>query len=65
MDVDVIPVVASQFVCESYPVNNKTLALCVSQSGETADTIVAADKLIREARNADKMYMKLIGITED
>ena len=45
LDVDVIPVVASQFVCESYPVNNKTLALCVSQSGETADTIVAADKL--------------------
>ena len=30
------------------------------------DTIVAADKLIREARNADKMYMKLIsGITEE
>ncbi len=28
------------------------------------DTIVAADKLLREARNADKMYMKLIGIKE-
>ncbi len=45
LDVDVIPVVASQFVCENYPINNKTLALLVSQSGETADTIIAGEKL--------------------
>lgn len=45
VDVDILPVVASQFVCESYPINNKTLAFCVSQSGETADTVIAAEKL--------------------
>lgn len=45
MDVDVIPVVASEFVYDNYPVDERTLAFCISQSGETADTIRSAERV--------------------
>lgn len=45
LDVDVIPVIASEFIYDNYPVDNRTLAVCISQSGETADTIRAAEKI--------------------
>lgn len=44
LDVDVLPVIASEFIYDSYPVDGNTLALFISQSGETADTIRAAEK---------------------
>lgn len=45
LGVDLVPVVASEFVYDNYPVDEKTLAFCISQSGETADTIRAAEKV--------------------
>lgn len=45
LTVDIIPVIASEFVYDNYPVDDKTLAFCISQSGETADTIRAAEKV--------------------
>ncbi len=43
--VDMSAVVASEFIYDNYPVDGDTLAFCISQSGETADTIRAAEKL--------------------
>lgn len=45
VDVDVVPVIASEFIYDNYPVDGNTLAICISQSGETADTIRAAEKV--------------------
>ena len=45
LDVDVLPVIASEFIYDDYPVDNRTLAFFISQSGETADTIRAAEKV--------------------
>lgn len=45
LNIDVIPVIASEFIYDNYPVDNRTLAVCISQSGETADTIRAAEKI--------------------
>lgn len=45
LHLDLLPVVASEFVCDQYPTDGNTLALCISQSGETADTVRAAEKL--------------------
>lgn len=45
VDIDVVAVTASEFLFDNYPVDEDTLALCVSQSGETADTIVAAKQI--------------------
>lgn len=45
LDLDIIPVIASEFIYDKYPVDEKTLAVCISQSGETADTIRAAEKV--------------------
>ena len=45
LNVDLVPVVASEFVYDNYPVDDRTLAFCISQSGETADTIRAAEKV--------------------
>ena len=45
LDVDVLPVIASEFIYDNYPVDNKTLAFFISQSGETADTIRACEKV--------------------
>lgn len=45
LGVDLVPVIASEFVYDNYPVDDKTLAFCISQSGETADTIRAAEKV--------------------
>lgn len=45
LGLDVVPVIASEFVYDNYPVDDKTLAFCISQSGETADTIRAAEKV--------------------
>ena len=45
LDIDVLPVIASEFIYDDYPVDNKTLAFFISQSGETADTIRAAEKV--------------------
>ena len=45
LDVDVLPVIASEFIYDNYPVDGKTLAFFISQSGETADTIRAAEKV--------------------
>ena len=45
MDIDVIPVIASEFIYDSYPVDSYTLAFLISQSGETADTIRAAERI--------------------
>lgn len=38
-DIDVHAVVASEFRYDNYPVDEHTLTVCVSQSGETADTL--------------------------
>ncbi|MCH5151391.1 MAG: glutamine--fructose-6-phosphate transaminase (isomerizing) [Clostridiales bacterium] len=43
LDVDVLPVIASEFIYDNYPVDGNTLAFFISQSGETADTIRAAE----------------------
>lgn len=45
LDVDVTAVIASEFVYDNFPVDGQTLAFCISQSGETADTIRAAEKV--------------------
>lgn len=45
LHLDLLPVVASEFVYDQYPIDCNTLALCISQSGETADTVRAAEKL--------------------
>ena len=45
LDIDVIPVIASEFIYDSYPVDSYTLAFLISQSGETADTIRAAERI--------------------
>ena len=45
LNVDVIPVIASEFIYDRYPVDADTLAFFISQSGETADTIRAAEKV--------------------
>lgn len=45
VDVDIMPVIASEFIYDSYPVDGNTLAILISQSGETADTIRAAEKI--------------------
>lgn len=45
LDIDVLPVIASEFLYDNYPVDEHTLAFCISQSGETADTILCAKKV--------------------
>ncbi len=45
LGIDVIPVIASEFIYDSYPVDSYTLAFLISQSGETADTIRAAERV--------------------
>ncbi|MCH5159366.1 MAG: glutamine--fructose-6-phosphate transaminase (isomerizing) [Clostridiales bacterium] len=45
LDIDVLPVIASEFIYDNYPVDSKTLAFFISQSGETADTIRACEKV--------------------
>ncbi|MCH5153101.1 MAG: glutamine--fructose-6-phosphate transaminase (isomerizing) [Clostridiales bacterium] len=45
IDIDILPVIASEFIYDSYPCGTDTLALFISQSGETADTIRAAEKV--------------------
>ena len=44
-NIDVMPVVASEFLYDNYPVDERTLVFCISQSGETADTILCANKV--------------------
>ena len=43
VDIDITAVVASEFLYDNYPVDDKTLAFFISQSGETADTVRAAE----------------------
>lgn len=45
LDIDVLPVIASEFIYDRYPVDSDTLAFFISQSGETADTIRAVEKV--------------------
>ena len=45
LDIDVLPVIASEFIYDDYPVDDRTLAFFISQSGETADTIRACEKV--------------------
>ncbi len=45
LSIDVIPVIASEFIYDNYPVDSYTLAFFISQSGETADTIRAVEKV--------------------
>ena len=45
LDIDVLPVIASEFIYDDYPVDGNTLAFFISQSGETADTIRACEKV--------------------
>lgn len=45
LDVDIIPVIASEFIYDKYPVDGNTLAFFISQSGETADTVRAAERV--------------------
>lgn len=45
LDIDVLPVIASEFIYDNYPVDGNTLAFFISQSGETADTLRAAEKV--------------------
>lgn len=49
LDLDVIPVIASEFIYDSYTVDGGTLAFLISQSGETADTVRAAER-VRDMR---------------
>ncbi|MGN1066200.1 MAG: glutamine--fructose-6-phosphate transaminase (isomerizing) [Candidatus Fimimonas sp.] len=42
---DMLAVISSEFIYDNYPVDSDTLAFCISQSGETADTIRAAEKV--------------------
>ncbi len=46
LDVDISVVVASEFACGNYLVDNNTLAFFISQSGETADTLRACEFFI-------------------
>ena len=48
LDIDIIPVIASEFIYDDYPCDRNTLAFFISQSGETADTIRAAEKLLAQ-----------------
>ncbi len=43
--IDVTPVIASEFVYGNYPVDGHTLAFFISQSGETADTVRAVERV--------------------
>lgn len=45
LDVDLLPVVASEFIYGDYPVGADALAFLISQSGETADTVRAAERV--------------------
>ncbi len=45
LDIDLLPVIASEFLYGHYPVDEDTLAILISQSGETADTIRAAERV--------------------
>ncbi|MCH5156389.1 MAG: glutamine--fructose-6-phosphate transaminase (isomerizing) [Clostridiales bacterium] len=45
LDLDILPVIASEFIYDNYPVDGNTLALFISQSGETADTISAVERV--------------------
>lgn len=45
LDLDVLPVIASEFLYDNYPVDDNTLAFLISQSGETADTVRAAERV--------------------
>ncbi len=45
LDIDILPVIASEFIYDNYPVGEDTLAFLISQSGETADTLRAAEKI--------------------
>lgn len=45
LNIDVLPIIASEFIYDRYPVDSDTLAFFISQSGETADTIRAAEKV--------------------
>lgn len=47
VDIDILPVIASEFIYDDYPVDGNTLAFFISQSGETADTIRAAEKVAK------------------
>ncbi len=47
LNLDALPVIASEFVYDDYPVDRETLAFCISQSGETADTVRAAEKVAK------------------
>lgn len=42
---DIVPVIASEFIYGNYPADGDTLAFCISQSGETADTLRAAERV--------------------
>ncbi len=45
LNLDIMPVVAGEFIYDSFPVDENTLALFISQSGETADTVRAAERV--------------------
>ncbi len=45
-NIDIHCVVASEFAYGSYPCDNHTLAIFISQSGETADTISACNRAV-------------------
>ncbi len=45
-NIDIHCVVASEFAYGSYPIDKNTLAIFISQSGETADTITACHRAI-------------------
>lgn len=47
LDVDVLPVIASEFIYDNYTVDGDTLAIFISQSGETADTVRACERVRR------------------
>ncbi len=45
LPMDLLPVIASEFLYDAYPVDGHTLAILISQSGETADTVRAAERI--------------------
>ncbi len=45
LDIDVAAVLASEFIYDRYPVDAQTLSIVITQSGETADTVRAAEKV--------------------
>lgn len=52
--------IASEFCCAAYPVNNRSLCIFVSQSGETADTLSA----LKKARDKGGYILSVVNVPQ-